>query len=363
MFSRMVGPLDMGKFAVNNMALQVLATAPSSPTTGQTYFDSALGSLQTWDGTAWTHKALTANNLNGQNAAFYLSRANHTGTQLSATISDLATTVQAYRLDQFALPTASLNANSQRIINVGTPSALTDAATMGYVQTQVSNSAAGIDSKPSVRAVATTNIALTGTQTIDGIALVANDRVLLTGQTTGTENGVYVVAAGAWARAVDADATGEITPGATWFVEEGTGNGASTWRTANTGTITIGTTVPSITKLTTSTSYTAGNGLQLIGSAFSVLTLANGGITSGPSGISVDRTLVPNRFAVTIGDGTNSVYTVTHNLNTLDVTVAVREISSGELVGVKVVCATVNTLTVTFGAVIAATTYRVTVIG
>src|SRR5205085_5154882 len=111
-----------------------------------------------------------------------------------------------------------------------------------YVDTTVQASAAGIDSKPSVRAVATANVALTGTQTIDGVALVAGDRVLCRAQTTGSQNGVYVVAAGAWSRAADADANNELTPGAFWFVEEGTTYGKSQWRIENTGAIVVGTT-------------------------------------------------------------------------------------------------------------------------
>lgn len=54
-----------------------------------------------------------------------------------------------------------------------------------------------------VQACATGNVALTGTQTIDGIALAAGDRVLLTGQTTASQNGPWVVAAGAWSRPTD----------------------------------------------------------------------------------------------------------------------------------------------------------------
>ncbi len=64
-----------------------------------------------------------------------LARANHTGTQLSSTVSDLAATVQAYRLDQFAAPNVALSAGSQRITNLATPTATTDATTKAYVDT------------------------------------------------------------------------------------------------------------------------------------------------------------------------------------------------------------------------------------
>jgi phage-related tail fiber protein len=62
----------------------------------------------------------------------------------------------------------------------------------------------GLDPKASVKAASTANIAsLSGTMTIDGVALVAGDRVLVKDQTTALANGVYIVAAGAWARAID----------------------------------------------------------------------------------------------------------------------------------------------------------------
>ena len=110
--------ITLNKNAIKGVAIDPLSTAPSSPVVGQVYYDTALNRLQAYTGSAW---GLTADNslaLNGQNAAYYLSRANHTGTQLSATISDLATTVQAYRLDQFAAPTASVSLNSQKITNL-----------------------------------------------------------------------------------------------------------------------------------------------------------------------------------------------------------------------------------------------------
>ena len=68
-----------------------------------------------------------------------LARANHTGTQTASTISDLATTVKAYRLDEFAAPTSSVSFNSQKITGLGTPTTSTDAATKGYIDTEITN--------------------------------------------------------------------------------------------------------------------------------------------------------------------------------------------------------------------------------
>ena len=68
-----------------------------------------------------------------------LARANHTGTQTASTISDFDTQVRTNRLDQMAAPTASVALNSQKITGLGTPTSSTDAATKGYVDTQVTN--------------------------------------------------------------------------------------------------------------------------------------------------------------------------------------------------------------------------------
>jgi hypothetical protein len=76
-----------------------------------------------------------------------------------------------------------------------------------------------------VRAATTANITLSGTQTVDGVALIANDRCLVKDQSTGANNGVYVVAAGAWTRATDADGAGELVGGMLFPISEGTVNG------------------------------------------------------------------------------------------------------------------------------------------
>lgn len=108
----------------------------------------------------------------------------------------------------------------------------------------------GLDVKMSVRATTTANIALTGTQVIDGVNVVAGNRVLVKDQTTASENGIYIVAAGAWSRSTDADENVEVTPGMFTFIEEGTSSGDSGWVLATDGTIIVGTTALSFTQFT-----------------------------------------------------------------------------------------------------------------
>ena len=90
--------------------------------------------------------------------------------------------------------------------------------------------------------VATTgNIALTGLQTIDGIALAAGDFVLVGSQTNPAQNGVYVAAAGAWVRAAGADAWTNLI-NAIYVVEQGATLADTIWMcTSDTGG-TLGTT-------------------------------------------------------------------------------------------------------------------------
>ena len=74
----------------------------------------------------------------GKLATDPLARANHTGTQTASTISNFDTQVRTSRLDQMAAPTSAVSANSQNITNLATPSVSTDAATKGYVDTEIS---------------------------------------------------------------------------------------------------------------------------------------------------------------------------------------------------------------------------------
>lgn len=89
----------------------------------------------------------------------------------------------------------------------------------------------GLSWKAAARAATTANITLSGTQTIDGVAVVASDRVLVKNQSTASQNGIYVVAAGAWARSNDMDgnpSVGEVN-GAAVYVTDGTTQADTTW--------------------------------------------------------------------------------------------------------------------------------------
>ncbi len=113
------------------------------------------------------------------------------------------------------------------------------------VQAMIAGGSAN-DYKTSVRFTTTGNIVLSGLGTQAGgdwgAALTAGDRILSKDQTTGSQNGIYIAAAGAWVRATDADGVGELTSGAVIAVEEGATLADSQWMLTADGAITIGTT-------------------------------------------------------------------------------------------------------------------------
>jgi hypothetical protein len=187
-------------------------------------------------------------------------------TLTASKISNFDTQVRTSRLDQMAAPTGSVSLNSQKITNLGTPTADTDAANKAYVDA----ARQGLDVKDSVRVATTGNITLTGVQTIDGITLVAGNRVLVKDQTVGSANGIYVVASGAWTRAVDFNTNDKVTSGAFTFVEEGTANADSGWVLSTPNPITLGTTVLSFAQFSGAGQIDAGDGLTKTGNVLNV---------------------------------------------------------------------------------------------
>ena len=148
----------------------------------------------------------------------------------------------------------------------GQPTLDLHAASKSYVDAV----AQGLDPKASVRLATTANITLSGAQTIDGVAAVAGDRVLVKNQTTGAQNGIYVVASGAWVRATDADSSTKVTPGMYTFVEDGTVGSASGWNLITKAPITLGTTALVFSQFNGGTSYTAGTNVNITGNVISV---------------------------------------------------------------------------------------------
>ena len=210
----------------------------------------------------------------------------------TADIATINTTLGNLKLSTIAAPTADVSLAGFRIINLGTPTGGTDAATKDYVDT-----AANVGPPHPVVAVASTgNLTLSGEQTIDGVTTSAS-RILVKNQTTATQNGIYVTAAGAWSRAADAN-TGTSVSGVV-FVSGGTTQTATSWGVTTPQPITLGTTSIAYTLTGTGgTTYTNGTGLSLSGNQFSLAPIATGNVLGNNSGGSAAPTAQP---ATTVG--------------------------------------------------------------
>lgn len=176
------------------------------------------------------------------------SRANHTGTQLAATISDFDTQVRTSRLDQLAAPTGPVTVNGQRITGLADPGAAQEAATRAYVDNALAGVASGQILKGTVRAAATGNVNIAAAPaTIDGVTPAAGDVFLLAGQTTGAQNGPYTWAAAgtAMTRAGNWDTAAEAVVGSYWVVREGTN--ADRFALMTNDTFTLGSTTAAFT--------------------------------------------------------------------------------------------------------------------
>lgn len=146
----------------------------------------------------------------------------------------------------------ALNTNLAALLNINSNmAALLNINTNLAEILAVPEALAAQDWKNSVVVASTANLDLNGTETIDGIAVVAGQRVLVKNQTTGSQNGIYVVAAGAWARAADAVAPNVNTNNMV-TVERGVIGAGKMFRLATVGNIIVGTTTQTWSEFTSS---------------------------------------------------------------------------------------------------------------
>ena len=136
------------------------------------------------------------------------------------------------------------------------------------IKAYIDNVAAGIHWKESVKVATTGNITLSGEQTIDGVT-TSGSRVLVKNQTSGSQNGIYVSASGAWSRAADMDASAEFA-GSAVFVREGSTFADTGFICTNDADPNVGTDAINFTQFTGAATLVAGDGLSKVGSTFSV---------------------------------------------------------------------------------------------
>ena len=166
--------------------------------------------------------------------------------------------------------TGAIAMGTSKITGLGTPTDATDAATKSYVDAVTE----GLHIHEAVIAATTANVTLSSAlengDTLDGITLATGNRILVKNQSTASENGIYVVqASGQPTRATDFDTATEVDSGDFVFVYSGTVNGGTGWVQTNRP-ATIGTDAIAFTQFSGAGTYTAGNGLTLTGTAFSI---------------------------------------------------------------------------------------------
>ena len=312
-------------------------------------------------------------------------------------------------------PAADLSMAGFKLTSLGTPSADTDAANKSYVDSV----AQGLDIKASARLATTGALSaytfsatgggtLTGNAngalSIDGVTPSVADRILVKNEVSGNApyNGIYVVTtvgdgstAYVLTRSADANTSAEVTSGMFVFVEEGTTNDNTGWVLTTNNPITLNTTALVFAQFSGAGTYSASNGVLLTGSNFTFAPRSGYGLQTGSSGaeiklattsglnlssdlavgagagitvltntVAIDTTVVVTKYNTSIGDGSATSYTVTHNLNTRDVQVTLYDNTApyAEVIA-DVQHTTVNTITVLFSVAPTSNQYRVVVQG
>ena len=377
--------IDLAQNEILNAKAQNLGAAPSSPVKGQFYMNTTDNTFYWWDGTVWVPARSGAPTMGNVVAEPTFGSASANGVLTTVSRSDHAhgnpvhgdAAHSAVALSALAVPVGPVSMNGQKLINVGTPTFSTDAVTKDYAD----NLSAGLSWKDAVRAATTANITLSAPQTVDGVSVIAGDRVLVKNQTTPGQNGIYLVAAGAWTRATDADTSDELV-GATVFIAEGTVHADQAWTMTTNAPITVNTTGLVWVQFGAGTAYIAGAGLTQTGGTFDVVAL-NGSIvvaadsvavgyagSGGDAGTSVQpargdhihSALYTRKYAANVGGSVTAV--VNHALATKDVVVNVYRVASPfDEVECDVEMTDTNNVTLRFTVAPAAAEYRAVVIG
>ena len=386
--------LNLNKNELLNARIQNLQNPPSNPVAGQIYYDTDTNQITLWNGTAWVSLA-AGGDVSGQ---------------ITAAIDALTTDVieegstNLYFTDERAQDAVGNAVGTGLSYNDTTGAISVDTNTIAS-KTYVDGLVQGLSVKDSVRAAT----AVAGTlatsfengDTVGGVTIATNDRILIKNQATATENGIYIVnASGAPTRAADADpVASELEKGSYVLVTEGTyaatgwivtdySAGATTW-----------------TQFSAANEYSAGNGIAIASNVISAdldgsasgLSLGSGGLSvnlaatgglekdggTGAIGINLGTGLTVNgsneltfasgygiqKYAaqnVLIEPSSNvATWVVTHSIGTRDVEVQVYELSGYTQVEVDVVRTNTAAVTLTWVATsnVAADTYRVVVIG
>ena len=346
------------------------STAPQNQAIGDT---ASVGTATTPARADHVHGMPSFGNVTAQ-TSFGASSGNGSGTSIARNDHTHGTPTHdnaahsAINLSALAVPTADVPFATYKITGLGNPTSDQDAATKYYVDQAVQ----GLTWKAAANLLSTVNVALTGstgTLNIDTYgALTSADagyRIVLTNQTDDTEDGIYVYADNGTnytlSRSTDGNPYSELI-GASIYIQEGTTKASTSWVQSNhyltsfAGQVWVQIAGPG--------TLTAGNGINITSNVVSAVVQSGAGLSLSGSGLAIDTAIVVRKYAASIGDGTNTTYTVTHNLGTRDVQVTVYDNSSpyAEVV-VDVQHTSTTAIAVLFSVAPTSNQYRVVVQG
>ncbi len=348
---KIINNVNFNKKQLKNAVIEQLSAAPSTPVQGQMYFNDGTVTagdkgFYVYNGSAWSE--LTDQAMSAADILTALKTVDGTGSGLDADLLDgleatafyLATTT----LNNITAPTNSVSLNTQKITNLGAPTAnSSDAATTSYVDDKVANYVRGLDPKESVFAVTTSPITLSGVDVpINGSFVQNGARVLVTAQATKSANKIYIARPGAWEIAPDS-AGGNLTHGAYVFVETGDLKGTG-WVYRNLDGVDS-----EWVRFDERTTVSQGTGILVS--------------TSGTSStVSVDTAVVARKVVGDVPSGSTTA-SITHSLATSDISVSVREVSTGELVLADIVVTGTGGFNLVFDTAPTTGQYRYILIG
>jgi len=255
-----------GNINVEKGRVDAILLAASADTDTFAEVVTLISSIDTANDSAFAGYVLSNNAAVSMNAA----------TAAAANASEVARATAAETLLQENIGSTQAMINS---VNIDLITA--DAATLASANAYSDSIAQGLDIKQSVRVASTQFISsLSGLQTIDAVALVAGNRILVKNQTIASANGIYVVSGGAWIRSTDADTTAKVTAGMFTFVEEGAVNSDQGWVLQSNQPIVLGTTSLVFVQFSSAGVVGALNGLTKTGNNISLGGTLTGGTTS-----------------------------------------------------------------------------------
>lgn len=426
MATKFVTNLDLNQNQLLKTRFQALSDDPvSNLFEGWVYYNTTTDTLRIYANGQWRTLINSVSSGGSSSVAVTITESNGAVT-VTPNLATTSTDGVMSSADKTKLDNATAEATASRLvirdasgnIKVADPTDPAHAATKGYVDAARS----GLDVKQSVRAATTAPINISADlengDVIDGVTLVTGDRVLVKNQSTGSENGIYVVvASGAASRATDADTSAEVTTGMFTFVSEGTTNADSGWVLTTNDTITLGTTALAFAQFSGAGQITAGAGLTKTGNTIDAVgtadritvnadsidiastyvgqatittlgTIATGtwqatdvGIAyggtnasteadaranlaaGGTQGVGVSAPVLTRKVTATVGDNSATSFQIQHGFGTREVMIQVYDAATYDTVIADTIRTDTNNVTVQFSVAPTANAYQVVIIG